>query len=913
MPHAPDVMPAQQPPSGMTAAFVQQNHAKRPTLNMSDATSAASYLSSGATAPMRLDRRPAFQPPTVPPPVPRGVYAPSSYGASMLGGPGVRPAIHATPAVNSKFGPCHQEQTSAGSSGMRHPVLHAQTRQTSTASQSPRYQPNPKRKQWFDTAAYQLQNPYRCVPGIPPSSQTPTRGALLYPYQVLGLRFLPPKERYKKYAEYHGLLASIYGPSINKTSQAINILSTRLNQLSAFLIHTEQRQEQDWQKLGRLQDAKEHSWRAYTLAELGLGTADLPVLVSKPASVDPQVSNTSSVSRSPAIFGQQNTHGSAPQLYMPNLNKVPPQATSGRYNGNPTGFPLRGDSWEPQGLSNPGSNPRATSTIGQAYNQAQGPSYQSQIPSTGYRARPADIPMAGAVEQVKQLPVQNQQQAGGSSSVPIVIEDDNEPQQAAVIQRSPGLSPALKRGPSAEVISPRKAPRTDSYTKPVDLTEDNGEEAAVSPATQAPISGIQAPYAPSQGYPAASQVSPSATHGPPPVRKTFEGSEDFQQYEAFRKEFEAKKQKVQNAMPGHLNPSLATENNRGLYKHNKPWMAFNASRQREIDAKEEAKRQAEKTEERLKARRKQEAARKREKRQSEQAEKQKVAAQKARREQRRREAARAKEEAEAAEAANRKKAAEGMAAKAKQQQEELEAATLRQQAQAPPETEHIVDEDTLADIDDEDENDELGQAIIGLMDQSDEEEEQAEASRDAQITTKEALDDNSHEDAPLQSSIDMPSEVVPGHDDLADLFEEQVEDASTSPNGLSTENISADDDDMRSLFSDDEVDSETPITSPEDSLVLEQADTSNTSATTTSANTGFTLQEKTQIDAPVNEQDPRFVANRLQIQVLEKEIEEKTARLSTSTNGLYKKRIEAIIKRLNEEKILLEIEFADEI
>ncbi|KAJ4357385.1 uncharacterized protein N0V89_001960 [Didymosphaeria variabile] len=943
---APGATSAQQPPPGITTAFAQQNHGKRPTLGMSNCPSAVSYLSSGVVAPMSLDRRAAHQPPTNTPPVSRGVYCPGSSGASMLSSPGARPDVDQqparngalpVPAVNPDLWPSlHQQQPSAGSSGTAHPGLHPRPHHIPTAAQSPRYQPNSMQKQWFDATTYQLQNPYLFVPGISPISPTPSHGALLHPYQVLSLRFLPPKERYKKYVEYHGLLTSIYGPSIDKTPQAINFLRTRLSQLSAWLIHTEQLQERDWQRQGVLQKAKEDRRRNYALAELGLGITDLPVSIGDLASRGAQSPNSPRVSHTPANPKQQNTHGSAPRLYMPNLNKVPSQVTAGRHNGYSSGTLPRGYTGEAPAASNPGLSPPATLPIGHVQGQAQGPAYEFQTPSTGHRASPAHFLLEGGAGLVKDLSVQNPQRAsasyGCSSSAPIVIDDEDEPQQATVVQRSPGLNPAVKRGPAKEVIPPRKAPRIDSYTKPVDLTDDNGEKAAASPAMDTPLPVVQISHSPSQGPPTVTEVSP-ATQGSPPVRKTFEGSKDFEKYEAFQKEFEAKKQKVQNAMPGELTSSLATENNRGLYKHEKPWMAFNASRQREINEKEEAKRKAKEKEEKLKARREKDAATKKEKRKAEQAEKQRVAAQKARQEQRRIE----KEETEAIEAAKRQKAEEEKAAKAKQQQEELKAATLQQQAQAHPDTDRAIDKDTFGD--DDDDNDELQQVISGLLGQSPqpkELEEQAESLRDAYITTEKAIDNNSQEDAQSAPSIDITPEAVPEHDDLADLFEEEVEEASTTPDTTADDDdmsslFEADDDDMRSLFGDDEVETDTPTTSPNDSLVLDQEENGKTSDTLTvaisaaaqSGEPGAAPQEQSRSDAPVNEysehqhadqsnveDSPELAAKRLQIQALENDIAQKIAQASTTTNSLFKARLEQTIKKLDEERWLLEIEFA---
>jgi hypothetical protein len=617
---------------------------------------------------------------------------------------------------------------------------------------------------------------------------------------------------------------------------------------SAFLRDAERRQLQQWQNEGVLKRALEDCARPRTLTELELGPADVP------KTSFPNVAATAT---------HQNSQGSAPPIYMPNINRASSSTFGGGHNGYSSPRRSLGDTREALAFPQPGSNPRARPIIHPSWESTTGMVSQAHPSSSGFLAPPTYFHQQGIASYE------------GSSSAPILIDEDDEPARVVVSQHFFGLNQALKRGPPDEQPRPAKIARTAAYSRPID-----------------PSSGSDVVSASLSGFPTSAQGPSPASQSSPPARKTFENSEGTKEFEAWAKQWEEEKKMVECRLPGHLDVILQAQKNRGDFKFKSSWLAFIASGKREWQEREKVQREAHEKEEKLKARRNKEAAKKSAVRAADQAEEKKVANRKARREERR-------------------LAREENTKQKREEREEREAAARKEQE----------DRETYSAQDDDDstqEPDELSQALY-----------------DALANSKQLPENHIQEVAQPPVESKAPDEMEPESGKFDDLFEE-AEETLVSPNSTSTEGTSSsaqDEDEMSSLFGDDEDGTESPATSlnvfksPSEVDSIEHpeppaATSSREPELAGSQHSGTDASNNGNIEDPAaeisggdedvsnhsddKEEDPEIASKRAEMRVLDEQIAERTAQLFNTLNALFKKRVQVSIDKLFAEKESLE-------
>jgi hypothetical protein len=170
-------------------------------------------------------------------------------------------------AYSSNLQPTFDHQNHpAGNSTAGQIGLHSQAHQVAISARTQGYRPDQSEWRFFNNAVHQLRNPLPYVPGIPISSSLPLPDRILYPLEILNVRFLSAKERYLRYAGYCESMTELYGPSqALLTPQRKTDLMQNLIDNSAFLRDAERRQLQQWQNEGVL---KSWSWVLQTSLRL---------------------------------------------------------------------------------------------------------------------------------------------------------------------------------------------------------------------------------------------------------------------------------------------------------------------------------------------------------------------------------------------------------------------------------------------------------------------------------------------------------------------------------------------------------------------------------------------------------------------------------------------------------------------
>ncbi|KAF1975617.1 hypothetical protein BU23DRAFT_597735 [Bimuria novae-zelandiae CBS 107.79] len=350
---------------------------------------------------------------------------------------------------------------------------------------------------WYKTAHEQLAKPFGFVPGIPADRFLPsnTVRSVLLPYEVLLARHLRPKERYLAYVEYQYLLVYAENVAIKGSDAAL-----KFKQMSAQIQHNEQLMFLKWRQNPALQYEHDDT-QNMLLSQLGINLGPH----SRPA-------GTSTVEPSPAISAS----------------------------------------------ATPSAQPHAAGSSASPGAQTMQFQHEKVAIKTAFdRPRTAQQPV---------ILTQNVAHTGsevvapqGSADSPITIEDDEEPQEATVLRRSDGMNPAVKRSAltSQSPSPPQKAPRTESYTKPVDSVNFPQNEGA---------------------------TFPKGTPPPPPKTPAFKHPEDIKQREEFIKKCEEEKKIVARTTINELSDELKAAMGRGDFKHSSARIAYISSRTAQAQA-----------------------------------------------------------------------------------------------------------------------------------------------------------------------------------------------------------------------------------------------------------------------------------------------------------------------------------------
>ncbi|KAF9734926.1 hypothetical protein PMIN03_011499 [Paraphaeosphaeria minitans] len=514
------------------------------------------------------------------------VSAQPGYNAHPSGASGQQLAKNGVNTANTEVGPnghpsIQKPQYSASNVAPNQPYPQPLPNQASTSSQLPTYQPTKAEIDWYKTASCQLANPFHYIPRIPINSILASKGSLLHPYEVLWCRSMKPDERYRQYVAYSNILASLYGPFRTPNAEE---LKTRLWKISAYL------REQEGQYL-RLREAHIGDVRRFKLdcdqifpLELyGMGPADYLLPLGSPALVASQQSYAQNIPSSSAAPLRQSQRGTSPAIYLPNPNRASHQAAAGPQNGY---------------LSSTFSHlatrysPPVVAGVDQHSVTLHGVLPSGQLTSAGYQNPTAAFPCTIAAEQQQRSALRDNQRSvptyGTTFSAPIVINDKDGPVQvcSSYIRPSASLNAGVKRRRSDEEVRLVKATRTASYTKPIDITDDNDKAAKSLP--------LQA-------------LSP-ATEASAPARQTFAKSDNTKEFEAFEKVWNQEKQQVDavGKRIGSLPETLRDRVTRGDFRYKDAWLAFAAKlemeRQRRLKL-ESARRSKLEKNERLKAQR----------------------------------------------------------------------------------------------------------------------------------------------------------------------------------------------------------------------------------------------------------------------------------------------------------------------
>lgn len=760
------------------------------------------------------------------------------------------------------------------------PVAHQTYRQApshraATPAQPQMYQPTRSERTWFDIASHQLSNPFHYVPAIPINAVLPPGDRLLFPYEVLQCRFLRPDQRYCQYTDYCKILLLLYGMP---RPHNCGYLKYQLNQISGYLKEREERYLQ-WRQdhLEDLQHFKQDCNQNFPLAQFGLSLENYPVTMGGPPVFGSQPSYSQNDLHPPATTTRRHPPGTAPVIYMPSPNRVSYQATVGPQQGYfPPELP-RGNTRQAFAPPHTVYGIVARLAVDQYSGNAYRALHNAQPPSMGYQA--PESAFSGTIAGAQQLrpSLQNHQRGrlapGNTSSAAIIIDDDDQPDQltSSYIEHTSGWNAATKRRRSDDQGRSAKMPRTASYTKAIDLTNDSNE-AATSPSLQA-------------------QSPASVLEAPTRVRKTFENSENTKEFEEWASGWEADKQTVQSTLPGQLlglSPALLLRYNNGEFKCRTAWEAYIASRKHVWLAEEREKERKEK----INAQRKREREKKKQKAQ--------LSAQAAQEEK-----MEAKQKAE-------QRARQEMRRLDREEAQQKEAEEKAEQAQTAQNKHEAVTQDELVNL-----------FIEGL------EEESNEASTTPSHTSTEATSSNDDEgwldsifgdvkDDNEETSISpngIPTETTsPGDEDEAELeslFDGDEDDDHTT--GTSPE-----DDSM--------IPSKITNAEPSKPVALEEPATASTvleSAQSEQRVVDFPAEEISQ-DATEEdddgeegydsdeqmEEDPEIAAINAHMRALDEEIAEKSAQLSNTANRLFRARAQTLIDRLYEKKRALENEVA---
>ncbi|OAG10546.1 uncharacterized protein CC84DRAFT_1213860 [Paraphaeosphaeria sporulosa] len=547
--------------------------------------------------------------------------------------------------------PVQQQKYQASNLVPNQPYQQALPNQASTPAQPQMYQPTRAEADWYNTASHQLAHPISYVPRIPYryAMKRSDCNTLLFPYDVLNLRHLEPKERYIAYARYSNALKAIYGQAPVRLETKVAFQQWLTNE-SRVLRDNEGLNYQYRQEQGDLVAWKQARTHEYSLAQLGLSHANVPITIADPQLMGHQLSYAQCVPL-PSQVPPGADPGTSPNIIMPNVNKVSYQAAAGPENRYSSPEPSRGKARQELAPPNTDYSPPAAAGANQQSATSRGTLPNGSPASMGYQTSTAALPTTVTPEQRQQSSVQNHEQGGSAygitSSTPIVIDDD-EPDQltSSYAQYSMILNAAIKRRRSDEQGRVAKVARTASYTKPIDLTNDS-DEAATSPSLHAPS--------------AAPEASSIASIALAPVRQTFANSENMKEFESFKRVWDQEKQQVIsvgkriNSLPETLRNRVTNRE----FDHKDAWLAFTAKLQTEERTRrkiESARRDKQERDEKRIAQQERDAQIKKDEKAKTKAEKErqkrKEAEQKARQEQRRlqREAKHKEEEERAAQA-----------------------------------------------------------------------------------------------------------------------------------------------------------------------------------------------------------------------------------------------------------------------